>query len=126
MDNETLQKSLGEMARAARERLGLTQAQVARQAGIAPNVYGRVERGGMMPAVPTLRKLALALGISADVLLDIRHAQVASTLEAPVPGGDLTPELVQIVRTLRGWPRGKVKLMARVVKTIDAAPADEA
>ncbi|HEX8436843.1 helix-turn-helix transcriptional regulator [Archangium sp.] len=126
MDNETLQKSLGEVARAARERLGLTQAQVARQAGIAPNVYGRVERGGMMPAVPTLRKLALALGISADVLLDIRHAHVAPTLEAPVPGGDLTPELVQILRTLRGWPRGKVKLMARVLKTIDAAPADEA
>ncbi|WP_309890928.1 helix-turn-helix transcriptional regulator [Archangium sp.] len=126
MDNETLQRTLGEAARAARERLGLTQAQVARQTGIAPNVYGRIERGGMMPAVPTLRKLVLALGISADVLLDVKSTQVAPSLETPVPGGDLTPEMRQIVRTLRGWPRGKVKLMARVVKTIDAAPPDEA
>jgi transcriptional regulator with XRE-family HTH domain len=126
MDNETLQKLLGEVARAARERLGLTQAQVARQAGIVPNVYGRVERGGMMPAVPTLRKLALALGISADVLLDIHDAQVAPTLEAPIPGGDLTPEMLQIMRTLRGWSPGRVRLVARVLKTIDAAPADEA
>jgi transcriptional regulator with XRE-family HTH domain len=125
MDNETLQRSLGEVARAARERLGLTQAQVARQAGIAPNVYGRVERGGMMPAVPTLRKLALVLGISADVLLDIHRADVAPTLEAPVPGGELTHEMLQIVRTLRGWSPGRVKLLARVLKTIDTAPVDE-
>jgi transcriptional regulator with XRE-family HTH domain len=125
MDNETLQRTLGEVARAARERLGLTQAQVARQAGISPAVYGRIERGGMMPAVPTLRKLALVLSISADLLLDIGTTQVAPSLETPVPGGDLPPELLQIVRMLRGWPPGKTRLMARVIKTIDAAPPDE-
>ena len=32
-----------------RERLGLTQAQVAKQACLASEVYGRIERGGMMP-----------------------------------------------------------------------------
>ncbi|WP_309888041.1 helix-turn-helix transcriptional regulator [Archangium sp.] len=126
MDNETLQKSLGEVARAARDRLGLTQAQVARQAGLAPNVYGRIERGGMMPAVPTLRKLALALGISADALLELSGTQVAASTQAPVPLGSLSPEELHVLRTLRGWPSGKVKLVGRILKMVDAAPTDEA
>ncbi|HEX8823239.1 MAG TPA: helix-turn-helix transcriptional regulator [Archangium sp.] len=122
---EQLQQSLGETARSARERLGLTQAQVAHQAGIAPNVYGRIERGGMMPAVPTLRKLALTLGISADALLALSREDVAASVEAPAPQGNLSPELVQLVSMLRGWRPAKVKRLARVLKVLENAPDDE-
>jgi transcriptional regulator with XRE-family HTH domain len=108
----------------ARERLGLTQAQVAKQAGIAPNVYGRIERGGMMPSVPTLRKLALALAISADVLLELGRADVAPSLEAPTPEGGLSPELRQLVRMLRGWSPGEVKRLMRLAKVLES-PSDE-
>ncbi|MGZ3460668.1 MAG: helix-turn-helix domain-containing protein, partial [Archangium sp.] len=55
--DEELQRNLGEVARAARERLGLTQAQVAQRVGLAHGVYGRIERGDMMPSVPSLRRL---------------------------------------------------------------------
>jgi transcriptional regulator with XRE-family HTH domain len=41
----SLQQSLGAAARAARLRLGLTQAQVAKRAAMSAGVYGRVERG---------------------------------------------------------------------------------
>ncbi|HLM46280.1 helix-turn-helix transcriptional regulator [Archangium violaceum] len=122
---EQLQQSLGEVARAARERLGLTQAQVARQAGIAANVYGRIERGGMMPAVPTLRKLARTLGISADALLALSSADVAASVDAPAPEGNLSPELLQLVSMLRGWSPAKVKRLIRVLKVLENATDDE-
>ncbi|WP_395806518.1 helix-turn-helix domain-containing protein [Archangium minus] len=122
---EQLQQSLGEVARAARERLGLTQAQVARQAGIAANVYGRIERGGMMPAVPTLRKLARTLGISADALLALSPADVAASVDAPAPEGNLSPELLQLVSMLRGWSPAKVKRLIRALKVLENATDDE-
>ena len=55
---EELMKVVGQAAREARERLDMNQAEVARAAGISAVVYGRIERGMMLPAVPTLRKIA--------------------------------------------------------------------
>ncbi|HEX5749841.1 MAG TPA: helix-turn-helix transcriptional regulator [Archangium sp.] len=117
--------SLGETARAARERRGLTQAQVAQQMGLAPNIYGRIERGGMMPAVPTLRKLALTLAISADTLLALSREEVTASVEDPAPQGNLSPELLLLVRMLRGWSPAKVKRLIRVLKVMENAPDDE-
>jgi transcriptional regulator with XRE-family HTH domain len=125
MEPEQLQKSLGESARAARERLGLTQAQVARRMGLAPNVYGRIERGGMMPAVPTLRKMVLALGMSADVLLAVERGDVAPSMDAPASEGNLAPEMLRLVSMLRGWSPAKVRRLIRVLKVLDDAPDDE-
>jgi transcriptional regulator with XRE-family HTH domain len=102
-----------------------TQAQVARQAGIAANVYGRIERGGMMPAVPTLRKLARTLGISADALLALSSADVAASVDAPAPEGNLSPELLQLVSMLRGWSPAMVKRLIRVLKVLENATDDE-
>ncbi|WNG44875.1 helix-turn-helix domain-containing protein [Archangium minus] len=70
MEDDLLQKRLGEAARTTREGLGLTQAQVAQKAGMSPAVYGRIERGGMMPSVPALRRLSVSLGISPAALLE--------------------------------------------------------
>jgi transcriptional regulator with XRE-family HTH domain len=124
MELEYLQKSLGEVCRTVRERQGLTQAQVAKQACLAPEIYGRIERGGMMPSVPTLRKLSLILGISTDVLLELNRADVAPSLEAPTPEGNLSPELRQLVRMLRGWSSARVKRLIRVAKVLES-PSDE-
>lgn len=124
MEHGHLQKSLGDVCRTVRERLGLTQAQVAKQTDLVPEVYGRIERGGMMPSVPTLRKLALSLGISADVLLELSRTDVATTLAAPTPEGSLSPELRQLVRMLRGWSPGDVKRLMRVAKVLES-PAEE-
>ncbi|NOK15145.1 helix-turn-helix domain-containing protein, partial [Corallococcus exercitus] len=63
--------SVGAAARAARLRAGLTQADVADRVGIASEVYGRLERGKMMPSVPTLFRLCLALQLSADASLGL-------------------------------------------------------
>lgn len=67
--NEELARTIGEAARAARGRLGLTQVQVAEAVGIAAMVYSRLERGLMLPSVPTLLKLCRVLETTPDALL---------------------------------------------------------
>ncbi|WNG19330.1 helix-turn-helix domain-containing protein [Cystobacter fuscus] len=120
MMHEHLMKSLGDVARTARERLQMNQAAIAKNAGISPAVYGRIERGHMMPAVPTLRKIAVALSISADVLLGISPKEVAKKMEDPPPEGDLSPELRRLVRTLKTWPDAKIKLLSGFAKLLDS------
>ena len=47
---------LGAVARTARMRAGLTQEDVAERIGMASEVYGRMERGQMLPRVEKLLK----------------------------------------------------------------------
>ena len=67
--SDELGTTIGATARAAREQLGLTQAQVAELVGLVPLVYSRLERGKMLPSVPTLLRICNALDISADEAL---------------------------------------------------------
>jgi transcriptional regulator with XRE-family HTH domain len=119
MEDDLLQKRLGEAARTARDALGLTQAQVADAARMSPAVYGRIERGGMMPSVPALRRLAVALGVSPAVLLDM------SAREMPTTDKDLSPETRKAVGLLRTWPESKVKVGCELLRVLDAAPMRE-
>lgn len=98
-DIEELRRIVGTALVAARERAGLTQAEVASRVGIATAVYGRIERRHMLPSVPTLRQLCLALDISANVLMGLGPEE----LNAAVPleeQGD-TPELRRFASLLR-------------------------
>lgn len=116
MEDDLLQKRIGEAARTAREALGLTQAQVAQSASMSPAVYGRIERGGMMPSVPALRRMAVALGISPAVLLDM------SPQEVPSSDRDLTPEARKVVGLVRTWPEAKVAVGNELLRVLDAVP----
>lgn len=66
MPDADLCGSIGRTAKEARRKLGFSQGDVADSIGLAQEVYGRLERGHMMPSVPTLRRVCVALGISAD------------------------------------------------------------
>jgi transcriptional regulator with XRE-family HTH domain len=79
--NEELASMIGEAASAARHRAGLTQVEVAALVGITSMVYSRMERGKVMPSVPTLRKLCTVLHISADELLGLSGEGAASELD---------------------------------------------
>ena len=81
--DETPQPRLGSRLRRARTRLELTQEQVATSVGFVPTVYGRIERGDMLPSVPKLRELCLLLGVSADALLSLRSEDNMSLSLAP-------------------------------------------
>lgn len=115
-----LAASVGAAARSARMRAGLTQADVADRVGIASEVYGRLERGRMLPSVPTLFRLCLALQLSADATLGlVTVANSGATLwEEDSTEKDHIPEMRRLMRTLRRLSRTQLKLMNLVAAAI--------
>lgn len=61
---------LGTNLREARERLGLTQEQVAERSGVHATEVSRIESGKRDPQVSTLRRLAKAVELKPGRLLD--------------------------------------------------------
>ena len=65
--------TLGERLNAVRERRGLTQGEVARRAHLPQQAISRLERGERTHVrSDVLARLAIALDVSADVLLGLR------------------------------------------------------
>jgi transcriptional regulator with XRE-family HTH domain len=95
-----LSQRLGESAREARKRAGLTQADVAERIGVATEVYGRMERGLVLPSVTTLQRLCLVLQTPADLLLGLSAERGASWAREPALPPE-PPPLRRLLRTLR-------------------------
>ena len=116
-----LPRTVGEAARLARMRAGLTQSDVARQIGVATEVYGRMERGKMLPSVPTLLRLCLVLRSGPDELMGMapNGAGDESRWANEVPSGlDDTPEMRRVLRSLRRLNRPQLKLVYLVSTAI--------
>lgn len=64
----------GERLRAARQRAGLTQLQVAQSLGLSASAYCGYETGKRQPDLSRLRRLSLLLRTSVDELLGLRAA----------------------------------------------------
>ena len=56
--------------REARERALLTQEELAARSGVTVSTISRVETGAQAARISTLRKLAAALGVEAETLID--------------------------------------------------------
>jgi transcriptional regulator with XRE-family HTH domain len=83
---------IGQRARTARAALGQTQADVAEAVGLATEVYGRLERGGMLPSVPTLVLLAAALKVTPnDLLGDVAELRAVPETVKPSQQSALRP-----------------------------------
>ncbi|MBM7115405.1 helix-turn-helix transcriptional regulator [[Archangium] primigenium] len=123
--DEKLRHALGDAARAARLRMGLTQVEVAKKVRLKSGVYGRVERGAMVPSVPTLRRICETLGISSDALLSLDTQAPKTTASAPAPGGREHPELSRIIHLLHRWPPERLALLRKLLETADPHLSDE-
>ena len=62
--------ALGTNLRAARERLGLTQEEVAHRSGVHATEVSRIEAGKRDPQVSTVERLAKAVEVKPGRLLD--------------------------------------------------------
>jgi transcriptional regulator with XRE-family HTH domain len=62
--------NLGKNLRDARDRLGLTQEEVASRSGVQAGEISRIERGKRDPQVSTLEKIAAAVEMPPGRLLD--------------------------------------------------------
>ncbi len=60
----------GAKLRQARERRLITQPELADRSGVMVATISRIENGLQQPRIPTVRKLAKALGMEADELID--------------------------------------------------------
>jgi transcriptional regulator with XRE-family HTH domain len=113
-----LAATIGTVAKQARTRAGLTQADVAAALGTHPEVYGRMERGEVMPSVPTLMRLCLTLGCGPDALMGFspmeppQNVPKASVL--PLSVND-TPEKRRLLRRLARLDSPEVKALSRLM-----------
>jgi transcriptional regulator with XRE-family HTH domain len=112
-----LAKALGDAAREARLRAGLTQADVAERIGVATEVYGRLERGLLMPSVPTLRRLCLALHLTADKLLALSSAHPPSWAETPPPPQEGV-HMRRLLRHVRRLTPHQIRALSLVAATL--------
>ncbi len=62
-------KQGGQAIQRIRKERGMTQEQLAEITGVASNSISRIERGLLMPALPTLIDICNALGTGADSIL---------------------------------------------------------
>ncbi len=62
---------LGARVRAERERLGLTQAELAERMGTTQPTVARLEAGGVTPSLDTLHRAAEGLGL--ELVVDFRQ-----------------------------------------------------
>lgn len=110
---DRLAQSIGRTARAARIRLNLTQAEVAELLETAPEVYGRLERGKMLPSVRTLRRLCEILGISADECLELRERRVLAVGERAADYS-VDPGALRIARRLERLSPRQLRLVVQL------------
>ncbi len=113
--------NVGEIARQARLRAGLTQADVAERVGLATEVYGRLERGRMLPSVPSLRRLCIALRTPSDIFLGLNTGEVATWVaEISQPEHDEeVPELRRLMRNLRKLDASQLRLIGLVAAALE-------
>ena len=67
---------LAERVRRARERLGMTQAELASRIGSTQPAVARLEAGGVTPSLATLGRIAAALGL--ELIVDLRPVRRVS------------------------------------------------
>jgi ribosome-binding protein aMBF1 (putative translation factor) len=68
--------ALAERVRQAREKLGITQTELAARIGSTQPAVARLEAGGVSPSLDTLRKIADALGF--ELVVELRVPRRAS------------------------------------------------
>jgi transcriptional regulator with XRE-family HTH domain len=66
---EKLSQQIGNNVRVARHRAGLSQTEVAEAIHMPAMVFSRLERGRLLPSVPTLVGLCDVLHVSVDFIL---------------------------------------------------------
>lgn len=115
----SLSAVFGKNLRAQRERIGLTQAEVASEVGLAVEAYGRLERGYALPRAQTLVALAKLLGTSTDSLLGLerrRTPTLADEVGPPKAGYRSTgaPELRRLITRLGKMEAAEIRLFSRL------------
>jgi transcriptional regulator with XRE-family HTH domain len=115
----SLARHLGATARQARLLADMSQEDVAELVDLATEVYGRLERGKMLPSVPTLVRLCRALTVDANSLLGIISSAEPPewfTRDARLPGD--SPTLRRLMRLARVLDQNHVQLLVALAHAL--------
>jgi hypothetical protein len=91
---------------------------VAEGIGNASEVYGRMERGGVLPSVPTLLRLCLILGSGPHELMgfsEVEPGQSIPRASTVPPSLSDTPEKRRLLRRLARLDSPRINALARLV-----------
>ena len=117
-ERRRLTSHFGATLRQARQKLSLTQMDVAERIGLATDVFGRIERGSMLPRVPTLRKLCRVLRQDANILLGLDSETAPSWLEVARPEAEEPPELRRVMRMLRQMDAAQLAVVSSTASAL--------
>jgi transcriptional regulator with XRE-family HTH domain len=115
---DPLAAHIGRRARAARERLDFTQAEVAELIDMSLTVYNRLERGRMLPSVRRLVVLCEALKTSPDDLLGFIDSFEGDADQPDKPDKVEPPSvhhLTRLARRMDGRQRQALITIAKVM-----------
>ena len=110
--------SLGGRIKSLRAERGLQQRQLAEKAGMTPSMVSQIESGRLTPSLPTLGKLAAALGVPIASLFETARngrLHITRKSEYPVVSFDGTTEKWHVLGA--GLFQGKIRA---VMSTLDA------
>ena len=103
-----LRTQLSRRASSLRQRAGLTQEQVAREAGIGLDAVGRLERGEVTPSLDTLQRLAHVYQIDVSAFFSADDSQ------SPNPVLD---EIDSLAAFLATKPLNEIRFYHRLVRS---------
>lgn len=104
--------TLGNKLKRLREKLDLTQKELAKQVGISHSLIGQIETDRIKPSLDTLSSLAEAMGVSMCYFLmeeDEEELYLDYRLAADIREALRRPVLQQVVRALAGWGEMEIK-----------------
>jgi len=103
-------QQVGRRLKESRQKLGLTQEQLAERAGLHYSYIGQVERGDKNPSLKSLYRLAGALNVGIDYLLEEDGSYRDRT------AADLL--LSELISLLKDRPEEDVRLVLQVAATM--------
>lgn len=100
---------IGRRIKEARHKLGLTQEELGERARLHYSYIGQVERGNKVPSLKTLKKIAQALNIRIEILLEDSQEKEIS------PQHLLTQELMA---TIRNAAPEDIRMYIKIIRQI--------
>lgn len=102
--------TIGQNIRAWRKQCGLTQAQLGALCGISGASIGSYEKGATLPKRRVVEKIAAALGVSADRLLETPAPSDPALQSVPAGKASLYDGVLAALKELYGTVEGRVIL----------------
>lgn len=115
---QKLARHLGATARVARGEAALTQADVAERVGVATEVYGRMERGGLLPRLSTFTKLCRVLGTDANGMLGLSPSAPVQGLDTARRPPEEPAPVRRLLRLVRAMNREQLAALTSVARVL--------